>query len=58
MIVFGVHNFGMLVLADAEVGDEPRTPDGLLANAGHDLSPTWTNGGTVLQQYALIAAKQ
>jgi hypothetical protein len=59
MIMFGEHNFGMLVLADhAEVGDEPRTLDGLLANADHELSPIWTNGGTVLQQYALVAAKQ
>ena len=43
-MMVGVHIFGTLALAAAEVGDT-ETRDGLLAFADKYLSPTWKNGG-------------
>jgi hypothetical protein len=43
-MMVGVHIFGTLALAAAEVGDT-ETLDGLLAYADRYLSPTWKNGG-------------
>lgn len=43
-MMVGVHIFGTLALAAAEVGDA-ATLDGLLAYADTYLSPTWKNGG-------------
>ena len=43
-MMVGVHIFGTLALAAAEVGDR-ETLEGLLAYADRYLSPTWKNGG-------------
>ena len=43
-MMVGVHIFGTLALAAAEVGDTD-TLNGLLAYADRYLSPTWKNGG-------------
>ncbi len=43
-MMVGVHIFGTLALAAAEVGDT-ETRDGLLAYADKYLSPTWKNAG-------------
>ena len=43
-MMVGVHIFGTLALAAAEVGDG-ETLDGLLAYADCYLAPTWKNGG-------------
>lgn len=43
-MMVGVHIFGTLALAAAEVGDK-ATLDGLLAYADRYLAPNWKNGG-------------
>jgi hypothetical protein len=43
-MMVGVHIFGTLALAAAEVGDR-KTLAGLLAYADHQMRPTWKNGG-------------
>jgi len=43
-MMLGVHIFGTLALAAAEVGDR-ETVDGLLAFAEANMTPTWKNGG-------------
>jgi hypothetical protein len=43
-MMVGVHIFGTLALAAAEVGDA-STLDGLLANAENHMRPAWKNGG-------------
>ncbi len=43
-MMLGVHTFGTMALAAAEVGDR-ETLDGMLAFADTHMRPTWKNGG-------------